>query len=173
MSIKNNIDSFDLSKLILSLLVITIHIPLLSDYLNPIARIAVPLFFMMSSYFFFGKINAAPKQERSNALKQFLLRNIKLYVFWFIVLLPITLYLRNYFADGFLTGLLRFLQDLLFYSTFRASWYITALCISVTIICFLSNKISNRVLLAISFVFFIFFVFIPIITVLSAAHRSW
>ena len=157
MKSQKRIDAFDLSKMILSFLVITIHIPLLENYLNPLARVAVPVFFMISSYLFFNKVKDLPGKQGLNVLKHFLLRNARLYAFWFVVLLPITIRLRNYLSYGLIQGLGILLHDFLCYSTFRASWYIVALCITVSLIYLMSKKLPNTVLLIISAAFFCFF----------------
>lgn len=136
-------DSFDIVKLILSLLVVTIHIPLLPEVLNPVARMAVPLFFMMSSYFFWKKAGTRSKPEQKTLLIRFLKRNLTLYGFWFVILLPITLWIRNYFDQGILIGLLKLLQAFLFYSTFRASWYIIALCAAMAVLYWLSGRMQD------------------------------
>lgn len=132
---------FDISKMVLAIFVVAIHAHLLPEILNPLIRMAVPLFFMMSSYFFFS---------RGAKLRKFWGRNLRLYGFWFVFLLPVTLKIRHYFENGFLQGILKMLQNFLFYSTFRASWYIIALCSAVTIVFLLSKKLSNTTMLAMS-----------------------
>lgn len=127
--------------MVLSLLVVTIHTHLFPEVLNPLARTAVPLFFMLSSFFFFG---------RAGNLKKLWARNMCLYGFWFVILLPVTLKIRHYFTNGFLKGILSILQNFVFYSTFRSSWYIVALCTAMTIVYYITKKISNKTLLALS-----------------------
>lgn len=54
-------DSLDLLKFVLSLMVVLIHVnPFPSTampYIMPVLRLAVPLFFVISSFFFFRKID--------------------------------------------------------------------------------------------------------------------
>ena len=72
--------NYDILKFLLSLMVVMIHSKLLPDLLYPWLRIAVPLFFIMSAYFFFLKIgNSIDENERKNELKKYVLRNLKFY----------------------------------------------------------------------------------------------
>ena len=81
---------YDIVKFILSLLVLAIHSTLYPMVLYPWLRIAVPLFFMMSSYFLFSKLREASKDNHRAILRKFVVRNLQLYLCWFIILLPIT-----------------------------------------------------------------------------------
>lgn len=149
---KNN-SVFDIFRLILCVLVVCIHTSFLSNILYPWLRLTVPLFFIMSSYFFFEKINNIEETEqKSIILKKYVIRNLQLYAFWFVVLLPITLKLRDYFEDGILTGMFNIIRAFLFSSTFRASWFIMALIIATVVVCWLSKFLSNKVMLVISFI---------------------
>lgn len=156
---------YDVVKFVLAIAIIAIHSNLLPNILYPWLRLAVPIFFMLSSFLFFSKINTIPepKSQRS-ALLRFVLRNLKLYLFWFIVLFPFTALLRNYFLGlsfnitSVFVFLLRVLQDFLFGSTFRSSWFIMALIISVTLVFFLSKRVNTVVLTICTFVVFSFVV---------------
>ena len=116
----------DLTKLVLSYFVIGIHTRILNQDLLPLFRIAVPVFFIYSSYFFFCK--------KKPDIKKTVLRNIKLYIFWFVVLLPVTVMARKYFESGLLIGIISIIKDFFVGSTFLASWYISALTISLIIV---------------------------------------
>ena len=99
--------------------------------------------------YFFRKVNACETNAQSRkVLGGFLKRNLTLYAFWFVVLLPITLYLRKgeWLSGSVIDGAVSFLQSLLFNSTFRASWYIMALSIGMCIIYFLSRKLKPGML---------------------------
>lgn len=140
-SIRNQ--AIDLMKLILSVFVVMIHAELELGILTPFLRTAVPLFFITSSYFFFRKIEACPAgREKMGVLAAFLKRNMILYGFWFVVLLPVTLYIRNWFSSGLISGIPGFLQSFLFNSTFRASWYIMALNLGMCVTLWLSKRLS-------------------------------
>jgi len=136
---KNN-DSLDCLKVILSVLIVILHShPLGEKYhyiFYPLVRVAVPVFFIISGFLFFNKC------ERSNpidALKRYVIRNMKLYAFWECVLLPVTIYVRDYFSNGMLNGFLQICKGFLFGSTFIASWYIIASVFGICI-CFMLKR---------------------------------
>lgn len=79
-----------------------------------------------------------------------------LYIFWFIVLAPYTFVVRDYFADGMIIGIIRFMRSLLFSSTFSGSWFIMSLILGITIVFYLSKIFSNVILFAISLVLYLF-----------------
>ena len=115
-TLQKNDAKYDLIKFFLSLLVLAIHATLYPMVLYPWLRIAVPLFFMMSSYFLFSKLREAPKDKHRAILKKFVVRNLQLYSYWFIILLPVTIYIRKelWFSNGFLENTLTILKSILF-----------------------------------------------------------
>lgn len=140
--------AFDWMKLLLSVFVMAIHAEVEMGYLTPVLWASVPLFFMTSGYFFFGKLSAADgRAARYGMYRKFLKRNLVLYGFWFVVLLPVTVYIRGWYSGSVLENALDLVQSFLFNSTFRASWYLMALNIGVGLILLVSNRISTPVLL--------------------------
>lgn len=137
---------YDIVKFVLSLLVVAIHSELYPMVLYPWLRIAVPLFFMMSSYFLFSKLREASKDNHRAIVSKFIVRNLQLYFCWFIILLPITIYLRkeSWFSNDFLETILTILKSFLFGSTFVASWFIIATIIGVLIIYLLCKLLQNN-----------------------------
>lgn len=87
---------FDILKYMLSVMVVCIHVNKLPDWYNPILRIAVPLFFMMTSYFFFKKQRYSLDGDRQKNLLQFIKRNILLFLFWTVLLLLLGLQQFDY-----------------------------------------------------------------------------
>lgn len=157
MNKKANRDIMDLLKVVLSIFVVLMHINPFGKYgfiVYPICRIAVPLFFMMSGFFLFQKIMKNEK-NRNEVVVNFIKRNLKLYLFWFIILLPITLVRRNYFSKGVLKGFVRIIYKFLFSSTFAASWYIMALTIGAVLVFLITRKISNKKMLILSFIVYL------------------
>lgn len=136
-------DAFDVLKFALSLGIVAIHTMCPSQWLWPILRMAVPLFFIMTAYFFFRS-----REKHENAVARFVKRNLTLYGFWFVVQFPVVLYLRGYHTEGILRGALYLVRDFFFGSTFGASWYIMASVIAIVIISGLSKRLNNRLLLA-------------------------
>lgn len=147
-------DVFDLSKIILSLMIVAIHTSFLPNILYPWLRLAVPLFFLMSSFLLFSKINQEPNR-RKEIVKKYVFRLCKYYLFWFIILLPITIYARkSWFNDGIILGIVRCILKPLLGSTFYASWYISASIIGVIVVDKLSSKINYKLLLPIFIVIY-------------------
>ena len=146
------IDAVDIAKFVLSIMIVCVHIQPLGSYnvyAQPLLRTAVPLFFMISSYFFFKKqMKARSFDERVSMFEKFAKRNLQLYAFWFVALLVPTLQYRRWFDDGLLLGLFELANNFLFHSTFIASWYIMASIIATAAIVALSRHMGNASLLA-------------------------
>ena len=152
---RNN-DLLDLVKLILAFMVVAIHTGLLDPALYPWLRLAVPLFFIISSYLFFIRINRCQDgRAKLVALKTFVLRNLMLYAFWFVVQFPINIFIRGWFDFGFWNGILSIVKSFFLGSTFVASWFIMALIIGTVIIFFASKKINNSTLFAFGAVLYV------------------
>lgn len=113
------------------------------------------MFFLMSSFLLFKKINCYSRKEAIVTLKKYIWRILKLYFFWFIILLPITLYIRNYFRSGFVSGILLIIKNILFGSTFLASWYLMALIIGIVLVYFGSEWFGNSFVLLIGLIFYL------------------
>ena len=153
---RKNLDSADVLKFVLSILIVATHTSFFEGYLTPLVRLAVPAFFMISGYFFFSRTNSCDTEEKKKAyLKKSVTHNLKLYLFWFILLLPLTLYIRKYHTMGLVGGALHLIRDFLFGSTFQSSWYIVALITGFAIVLFLSDKISQSALVIIGVIFYI------------------
>ena len=153
---RKNLDSADVLKFVLSILIVATHTSFFEGYLTPLVRLAVPAFFMISGYFFFSRTNSCDTEEKKKAyLKKSVTHNLKLYLFWFILLLPLTLYIRKYHTMGLVGGTLHLIRDFLFGSTFQSSWYIVALITGFAIVLFLSEKIPQSALIIIGVIFYI------------------
>lgn len=153
---QKNQDSFDLAKYILSIMVVAIHSSLFPMILYPWLRLAVPLFFMISSYLLFLKINSSGETEQLEHLKKYIVRNLKLYLFWFIALFPLTIfYHRQWFTNGFLDAVRNIITQTLFSSTFMLSWFITA-SVTASVILFATRKINKAAIAVLAvFIYFI------------------
>ena len=143
--------AFDISKLLLSVFVCAVHTCRGVLPVFPWTRIAVPVFFLISSFLFFsGVFGERDKSMQKRRLAKFVLRNLRLYAFWFAVLLPVVLVMKKYFAGGIVHGTLRFFADILLGSTFPASWYISALIIGCVIMYFVRGRAGNIAALLLS-----------------------
>ena len=145
-------DALDVARFVLSLMVVLIHLhaAVLTNRFGgaelPVLRMAVPIFFMISSFLLFRRLDG--RNDRTE-LKRFLKRNLLLYAAWFVVLFPLTYPYKQYFAAGIIDGLRQILLCFFFYSTFFSSWFLSALIIGTLIVYLLSRKLGNRALLCI------------------------
>lgn len=156
---RKNHDSFDLTKLILSFLVVTLHLTAFqkeATWLIAFSRIAVPMFFLISSYLFFEPLAAKPNDSdwRKERLRHFVLRGVTLYFSWFLLQMPLTLRIWGWQAYGYSEGygitriLLAFLKKLFLGNTFVASWYLSSLILGMCTVVFLDCFMSDMGLLA-------------------------
>lgn len=151
---------FDLIKFILSLLVIQIHIgifqsysPLADDFLkNLIGRYAVPMFFTISSYLLFEKINKKDLFSKDNMTiyKNYLKRLLKLYISWTLIYFVFFKFILNYdisfsyyFYSFIFTG---------FYVHF---WFLHAQILGTITFLFLLKKLGLKRTLFTSCIFYI------------------
>ena len=95
-------NSIDILKFIASFFVIMIHVSLFSDvnaYLSlfisgGISRLAVPLYFLASAFFFYKKSCLLSKEQQKASAIKYTRRMAVLYIGWFIITLPKTIYER-------------------------------------------------------------------------------
>lgn len=174
-------NSIDAAKMIAALLVVAIHSQPFTGIANTIiidvlARIAVPFFFLTSSYFFF--IKPISKQNPIEYVKRLSI----LYVFWFIIESPITI--LNTFIEpetSFLHNLGLFVRNIFLGSTFRGSWFLTALMECVPLIFLLSKHLKTRTILVISVTIYIiavlltyYYIFLPEpLKIFSDTYRTY
>lgn len=124
---------YDILKFLLALMIVVLHTGFYPAIFQPWVRLAVPVFFIMSSYFFFRKVYR--HGDAGLALRRFATRSGLLYLFWFLLLIVPTDSYRHYFADGILDGIGLILFNIVLGGTFAASWFIPAGVIAVAITC--------------------------------------
>lgn len=160
MAEKRSKDILDVAKFFLSILVVMIHTRFLgsyTQYIYPSVRLAVPVFFILSGFFAFAKLDALPTyEEKKKALRKLVKRYLQLYAFWFVALLPYTLFIRHYFKDGIILGILKMVQAFFLGSTFPGSWYLMGTILGIIIVFYLSQKFSNKFLLVAAIPFYLF-----------------
>ncbi len=137
----------DLLKTMCAFLIICIHAPfpgLVGDIFTPLTRIAVPLFFMITGFYYSRtKERQKEKKQISKIFKLFASANI-LYLFWSLVIAfisgeSITTFISNSFSVKSILQFLLFNE-----SPFGAHlWYLGAI-LYVLIIIFLFEKKWNR-----------------------------
>ena len=148
--------SIDLSKYILSLMVVAIHVAPARGFwyelMIPVLRLAVPLFFMISGYLLFVRMKELDHDKQNEALMKYLFRILKLYLAWLILLFPVTVWNRKYFSEA---GLKKILKGFVFGSTFPASWYLMALIIGTALVYIGSRYMGNCVVFIVGTVLYI------------------
>lgn len=131
-------------------MIVMIHSHVMFNF--PLLRCAVPIFFTISSYLFFKKIKNVSNQTAHEIYMKFLKRALKLYLFWFIILIPYMIITK--LMIGNLTKFIELLPINVFLrSTFPASWYISAYIIGISIM--YKFRHNNLSLLIISIIFYI------------------
>lgn len=147
--------SIDLLKVVAALLVVAIHArPFEGDtyplFISLFSRMAVPVFFVVSAFFFFRK------NPTSTALKHYLKRMGLLYAFWFVVEAYFTID-AAFFAHDWSTGkaLAIFLRNAVLNSTFSGSWFIMALMIGIPVVHWLGRRISSWAIFAIGLALYV------------------
>ena len=143
----------DVGKLIAAVLIIILHTHPLApvknaDYwLTGFCRIAVPFFFITSSFLFFFN---------NGDIRRYITRILILYAVWFVIEAPLTYYRFFILPDRTLPfKVLLFLRGLFINSTFYASWYLTASWQAMLIVWWLSKKIGRFGLWAIGILCFV------------------
>lgn len=140
--------AIDLFKLFAAILVVAIHThpfypTVLDYYFTCFCRIAVPFFFVATSFFFFRKPDAD--------IRKYNTRMLTIYILWFVIELPIVYHKFFIEFDRSLPlQMANFARCLLFSNTWGASWYIMACVISVNIIYYLTRTHNNMVALALA-----------------------
>ena len=149
-----NYDSFDLFKFIVSFVVLISHTKPFGNsrfhVIHPWCRIAIPVFFMISSFLFFSKYDRLPDGEKNVYLWKSVKRSLTLYLFWFIVFLPFTIIYRDYLHKG----IAFFFGTILLGSSFPASWYLMALAIGIIFVAKLDRGIGRYIVPVIALLFY-------------------
>lgn len=142
-------NALDVAKMLFAVIVVGIHQPIFSGdaYVGTwlwMGRLAVPFFFITSAFLFFLR-NPGPTE-----LKKYVMRMLKLYGVWFVVMLPYTIQLRYVAGYSVLGNVAHFLQLFLLDSTFRGSWFLSALLIAIPLVYWGERKLGLRRMLAIA-----------------------
>lgn len=153
----NNGKKFDVLKIVLAVLIVCVHCTPRGFWYRPLLRVAVPLFFLMTSYFFFHKQKECSSiHKQKELLKKYVKRTIKLYLFWFVLLLPLTIVYRKWYVDFNIYTPLIILRDFFLGSTFKGSWFLMACIVNIAIVWRISKIISYKWLFLIGIVSYIF-----------------
>ena len=156
--------TLDLVKFICCVVVVTIHSNFYPEIIFPWARIAVPLFFMITAFLFFNKLKDVEEKDKLPLVKKYMIRNLKLYLFYFVLLLPLIIFVmrKDVFMNGFVHFITHFPFTLIFGSTFQGSWFIMACTLGVPLIYWLSTKMKSPMLVIIvSLIYFVVIILSP------------
>lgn len=142
--------NLDILKYIMSIMIIMIHSCVFFN--APLLRVAVPIFFIISSYLFFTKINDLSESESKIILVKFIKRAWKLYLYWFIVLFPYMII--SHIMEGNLKDfVIRLPLNIIFRSSFPVSWYIAAYIIDIYLL--YTFKKYNKLFFVVSIICYI------------------
>jgi surface polysaccharide O-acyltransferase-like enzyme len=143
---RNN--GLDLLKTICAFMIICVHAPfpgLLGDIFTPLARIAVPVFFMITGYYYsLTKERKKEKKQIIKVLKLFLSANV-LYVFWSLVKVvmngdSITAFIGDVFSIKTILGFLVFNE-----SPFGGHlWYLGAILYVLVVVSIFEKKWDRK-----------------------------
>lgn len=152
-----------IGKLVAALLVLVIHVipsPLAGEncpltgggMLQILSRSAVPFFFVSSAFLFYERSAAATRWEQWNNVKMYIKRILFIYLFWFVVNLPVTIYFRIWiFRDNLFKAVLNQLKAFFITSTFPGSWYLISCIFSVLLISLLQNHFNSQTIVLLTF----------------------
>lgn len=144
--LKKHYDSIDLMKFIACFFVVAIHSdPFydinqdLNNFISQgVSRLAVPLFFLATAFFFFNNLSDIK-------IKKYCKRLLILYGCWFAVSLPITIYNRFIMSEYTIgVTVFKFVKSIFLTSTFSGSWYLTS-CLFCGILFYFLEKLPDRV----------------------------
>ena len=136
----------DYSRLVLAILILIIHtdfaieIPILGFMSDTVARLAVPVFFVINGYFLESKISD------KIAVNKYLKHLVLIYLVWTIVYIPF----MDFKSSQLDLGILRYIVVII--SGYFHLWYIAALILSVLILRIFKN-ISLKIIVTISCLF--------------------
>lgn len=136
-------NALDVAKLLFAFIVVGMHQhPFEGDAFlftwEWMRRMAVPFFFVASAFLFFQR-NPGPAE-----LKHYVSRMLKLYGFWFVVMLPYTLSLRCDPSATVLWNVGHMLHLFIHGNTFMGSWFLMALIITIPLVYWLEQKVGMR-----------------------------
>ena len=165
----------DILKFTMAIIVVSVHSLLFVEYepifnfINPLKMVAVPVFFIISSFLFFRKIDNENEEKNLFALKHYIRRLSLFYLFWFIIMLPMTFVVRKWYPHFDMN---KFFRSLFLSSTFRGSYFIMSLIIGVPIIFVLRKYLHPISILLITFSTYLIFQYFDFIQIMDGGVIS-
>ena len=155
--------SIDLAKFICALLIIILHTAPFSSYSkaltfgirNIVTVFAVPLFFAISGFLFFKKLETVDVNERNKYVFNYLKRIVIMYLFWSAVYL---IFVIIKWMRGGVTfyGVLEYVKDFFFEGSYQTIWFLPALFGAILLIYLLNKKLSLKKIFIIACVVYVF-----------------
>lgn len=133
----------DVFKLICACLVILIHTKpfensfWLDSIIGMLTRFAVPYFFTISGYFLFQRITVSEPRNKDKIIWDYLLRLIRFYVIWFVILR-----IFDYVLSGQSHSVRYYIKQFFFTTDGSALWFVEALIWATLIATFLSRWLN-------------------------------
>ena len=162
---KSEFQLIDIMKLIAAFLVIGLHTrPFLSVnrladnlYVYDIACYAVPFFYACTGYFIYQF--SQRNHDMDLQIKKRIYKIFKIYVFWTIMYMPLTIYGWNINSKGLLKNIVIFFRNFLFVGENYYSWtlwYLNGLIVALALVYFFHRKITIKSLVLLSSCFYLF-----------------
>ncbi|MBR5781948.1 MAG: hypothetical protein IKY27_08205 [Bacteroidales bacterium] len=144
---KKQYNGLDLLKFFMALMVVMIHVSpsshsqLLTNMFRPLLSIAVPMFFTISSTLLFCKVNI----KGGGCIFNYCKRIGILYLCWLLIDSWFIIVRKPYFDMGIWQGLIEFIKDVIFGTTFPGSWYLSASVMGVLFVYSFSKVLGKYV----------------------------
>lgn len=173
---KRYIAGFDILKFLMAFVIVSLHAGVSRELGRPFGQfclnfqnLAVPVFFVLSSVLFFNKLFSSQQQD-PKAIWRYERRLLILYLIWSVIMIPVTLSLHHYQAQG-IAGILYWLKDFFFDYTFYASWFFGALLVGMPLVFLLRNY--PWVLLVLVLALYIVFTFYSQLPLWAVSPFEW
>ena len=166
----------DIAKFCMSILIVMIHVHPCEGFVgfllyNVIARIADPMFFIITSYFFFRRVNKNGEVTGWKCLTDYLKRTIILYAIACALYSPqIINDIFQYNNNSLFSFFHSLIKKFLFSGPYGALWFLTALLTAIPLTFISTKYFGEKITLAVSFAFYL-----PAIlnTSYSAVFSNW
>lgn len=113
-------------------------------------RVATPIFFVISGFLLFKKIGLNP-EKKWRYIGFFSLKLLFLYLFWYVVALPITIRdITGFINQGDTYNLVRYIVITLWKGAPRGFWFLVSLALSVLIVSLCKSKKSFIAIIIVS-----------------------
>lgn len=160
---KKNYVSIDVMKFICAILIISLHTGPFATYnkyisflnRNILTIIAVPFFFIASSFLFFKKAIPLDNKIKNTLFLRFTKRISVMYIIWSAIYFIFVV--QKWVSRGWtLNAILLYIRDFFFVGSYETIWFLPALLSATAIVFYLLKIIKINSILIISFVFYAF-----------------